>query len=211
VAYQSAFNEVARDILFNAIDPEYAPTRQVEYRFERRAARKLRIVEVRAKGSEPLSLHELRFFLDGVELPRAAKWRLRAHPNPWDVQMAFDNSPVTRWRSWRPSGPGMYVEADFGGEQLVDSVRVERSPDQGQITLGLEADGKPVPAKIDEKVVPVPPRLRYAAGRELKQRGIDYLLVRNSQEVAEDFWANRAAWQITDMGEAGGAKLYRIE
>jgi len=211
VAYQSAFNEVARDILFTAMNEEYAPTQRVEFHFPAQAVRRIRVVLAATRGSEPFCMHELRFFHQGAELPRLPAWRLRAHPNPWDVQMAFDNSPATRWRSWQRPAPGMFIEAEFGGEQPVDCVRVERSRDQGEIALRLEADGRPIAARMEEKVVPAPPRLRLAAVRELRERGIHYLLVRDANEVAEDFWVNRAAWGMTEAGRAGGARLYRLD
>ena len=211
VAYQSAFNEVARDILFSALNEEYAPRQQVEFQFQPQAFRRIRVIAASTKAGEPMCVHELRFFHGSTELPRAAAWRLRAEPNPWDVQMAFDNSPVTRWRSWQRSAAGMFVEADFGTEQPIERVRVERSGDQSGIELRLEGDGRPVAAGIDKKPVPAPPRLRRSATLELKARGIDYLLVRDGHEVAEDFWVNRAAWGITELGHAGAARLYRLD
>ena len=211
VVYQSAFNETARDILFAAMNPDYTAARQVQFHFPAQTFRRVRVVVDAARGSEPFCIHELRFFRDGAELERAPGWRLRARPNRWDVQMAFDNSPVTRWRSWQPPAPGMFVEADFGAPRAIDTVRVERSGDQRGITLRLEGDSKPVAARLEQKIVPAPPRLRQAAAQELQARGIRYLLVNDSNLVADDFWVNRAAWRLTLAGQAGGARLYRLD
>ena len=203
VAYQSAFNETARDILFVALNPEYAPTRWAELRFEARRFRRMRV--------QTAGVHEVRFFYAGTELPRAPNWRLHASRNPWDVQMAFDNSPVTRWRTWDRQRTEAYLEVDFGAPRVVDTVRVERSPDQSGVAPRLQVEGQPVQTRLEERTAPLPPRLREAATRELKARGIDYLLVRDEQEVAEDFYVNRAAWKMTEIGQAGGARLYRFD
>ena len=65
------------------------------------------------KSSEAMwGINELRFYRAGQELRRVAAWRLSAWPNPWDVQLAFDNNPVTRWSTWEAYQPGMYVEVD---------------------------------------------------------------------------------------------------
>ena len=38
---------------------------------------------------EQWNVHELRFFYHGAELARKLDWRLRAWPNPWEVQTGF--------------------------------------------------------------------------------------------------------------------------
>jgi len=87
----------------------------------------------------------MRIYSHAKELARAPAWRLRANPNPWGVQLAFDNTPVTRWRSWHKLFPGMFLEVDFGRAESVDMVVLEASRDEYQVRLRLEgqgADGK---------------------------------------------------------------------
>src|SRR2546428_776755 len=73
----------------------------------RRLAERMRVMQAeQAQVPEQWDVHEMRFYRAGVELPRRAEWRLRVSPKPWDVQFAFDNSPVTRWRSWEVASPG---------------------------------------------------------------------------------------------------------
>jgi len=59
---------------------------------------------------------------------------------PWDAGMAFDRNPATRWRSWESIFPGMYVTADFGAAETVDSVRLLCSV--GQYDMRMRIDGQ---------------------------------------------------------------------
>ncbi len=104
----------------------FQPTRIVKFDFAPRELRKLRVVQTASLPYNQWSIAEMRIFGNtNAELPRDSAWRLTAHPNPWDVQLAFDNSPVTRWRSWQPAAPGMYVQVDFGRLQSAGAVVVE--------------------------------------------------------------------------------------
>ena len=112
--YESASNEVLQDILWTPVVRAFQPTRVLKFDFPPRELRKLRVVQTASLPHNQWSIAELRVSNRQSELPRDPGWRLTAHPNPWDVQLAFDNSPVTRWRSWQPATPGMYVEVEFG-------------------------------------------------------------------------------------------------
>ena len=147
VAYQAAFNHTVGDILWTPMIPDYHPTWLLQFQFPKERLRKVRVVQTAAGGPDHWNVAELRVFDGGRELPRAPRWRLRARPNPWDVQMAFDNSPVTRWRSWQELFPGMFMEVDFGRTEQVDSVRVECSHDQYKIRLRLEGQGWNLPVQ----------------------------------------------------------------
>ena len=68
---------------------------------------------------------ELRLFSPEGELQRSEKWRLRASVNPWEVQRAFDNCPISRWVSAEPARIGQYVEVEFDQPVELVGVRVE--------------------------------------------------------------------------------------
>jgi Dolichyl-phosphate-mannose-protein mannosyltransferase len=214
--YQSAGNEVLQDILWTAIVEGYQPVRTMKFDFPAREFRKLRVV---LKGREPLdqwSIAELRIF-DGMnELPRDPGWRLTARPNPWDVQMAFDNSPVTRWRSWQPASPGMFVEIDFPRPQPASSVTVESSYDSVNTRIALEGMGLDGQWTLisDHPAIsarPILANLRPASTAELKARGISYIWIRPSDPRSDDFFRNPAAWGLSLAGEEEGGRLYRIQ
>jgi hypothetical protein len=213
--YEGAANEVMQDILWTPLIPGYQPQRILTFTFPSREFRKLRVVEQGREPQDQWSMAELRVFDGPRELPRDPAWRLTAHPNPWDVQLAFDNSPVTRWRSWQPAEPGMYVQVDFGHPQAVSSVVVESSWDlvNTRIALqGMTPDAKwtTVLDHPEVTVRPIHASLRMAAIAELKARGIGYVLIRPGDPGADDFARYPRAWGLTLAGELYGVRLYRI-
>jgi hypothetical protein len=217
VGYQAAFNETAEDILWTPVFNSFQPTRILTFHFPPRELRAVRVVETQWAKDVQWGISELRIYDGANELPRAPEWRLRAHPNPWDVQMAFDNSPVTRWRSWQVAEPGMFVQVDFGKAQNVDAV-VAESSDEGYKTKikleGLDAQGKWATILNEPVETSRPTRfnLRRAAAEELKARGIHYVLIEKTDFRAEDFQIYTGLWGMKCIGESDSkAWLYHIE
>jgi hypothetical protein len=216
VGYQSASNEVVQDILWTPVVPAYQPVRSLQFDFAPRPFRKLRIVQQGSEPSDQWSVSEIRVFNDSHELPRDPAWRLTAHPNPWDVQLAFDNSPVTRWQSWQPAAPGMYLEIDFGKPQPATSVVVESCWDMVNTKIALEAlgdDGRWTTISDHPAITAhaIRSSLRMAASAELKTRGIRYVFIRPGDPGADDFERYPAAWGMTLVGHLGDSRLYRIQ
>jgi len=214
VGYQSAFGNTLLDILWTPLTLE--PTWRLRFRYPEQALRQIRVVQTASAEPDQWSISELRVFRGENELPRAANWKLRARPNPWNVQLAFDNSPVTRWRSWRTLYPGMFVGVEFGSPEVSDSVLIECPPDAYKIQIKLE--GMDEPGKWKElaaapQVSDGPPlsRSRRAAVLELKARGVDYLMVQDSDFGAADFQMKAVVWGATFLGEHRGARLYRLD
>ncbi len=216
VGYQGALNETLQDILWTPTIHDFQPTRLLKFQFAPVEMRWLRVVETADLGEGQWSVTELRVFLDGRELPRDAAWRLTAHPNPWEIQLAFDNSPVTRWRTWEPCKPGMFVQIDFGRPQKFDSVVVQASGDTAAAKIKLEGSntgGKWTLISADPAGSSSPMRwsLRQAATAELKARGIRYLLVTDDNIGASDFRLNIKSWGLKSIGQQGNARLYYVE
>jgi hypothetical protein len=217
VGFQAAFNETSEDILWTPIFNSFQPTRMLTFQFSPRDLQAVRVVQTERAKDVQWGVSELRILRGGIELPRESGWRLKAHPNPWDVQMAFDNSPVTRWRSWQVAEPGMFIQVDFGKTQNVDAVVVESS-DEGYKTKikleGLDVRGKWATI-LDQPVEtsrPTRVNLRRAAAEELKSRGIHYILVEKSNFRSEDFQMYAGLWGMKCIGEAkSSAWLYHIE
>jgi hypothetical protein len=216
VGFQSAFGYRIRDLLQTPLIPEIQPTRWLEYKFAQQPTRKLRVVQTAGGGSEYWSMAELRLFTKGDELPRTPEWRLTAHPNPWAVQAAFDNSPVTRWRSGEPIEPGMYVEVDLGKATAVDRVRVECSRDQYKAQMKidvLDASGKWTTVSKDAEDMNAPgwAGLRRAAAAEVKALGVSYILIEEGDFGAKDYIDKAPLWGWRQMDEKAGAHLFYIE
>jgi hypothetical protein len=216
VGYESASNEVLQDILWTPVARDFQPTRILKFDFPPRGVRKLRVVQTASLPDHQWSIAELRVFNGAAELARDPAWRLTAHPNPWGVQLAFDNSPVTRWRSWQPEAPGMYVEVDFGRLQSISAVAVESSDDTGEAKVkveGMGADGSWVTLS-DHPVQsrqPIRASLRLAATAELKARGIHYLVIKPDNPGANDLRRYPAYWGLTVAGSVGDVRLFHIK
>ena len=214
VEYQSASNQIAGKILWTATQPEYAPTWRLRFQFPRQTLRGLRVVETN-RGEDTWSIHEFRIYQGENELPRAAEWRLTAQPYPWTIQDAFDNSLATFWLCGETLKPGQFVEVDFHGERSADSVVLEAAPNQGAARLKLEgqdAAGRwqvlaDAPTAGDAAR---PLGLRRAVANELKRRGIDYLLVFDTDNGADDLRLNTDLWGMRAVGDYKGARLYQL-
>jgi hypothetical protein len=222
VEYQSASNHIAGKILWSAAAPEYAPTWRLRFGFPRQTLRGLRVVQTNGgtnSSEDTLSIHEFRIYDGERELTRAAEWRLTAQPYPWGVQDAFDNSLATFWLCGETLKPGQFVAVDFHGEQTADSVLLEAAPNQWAVRLKLEGrvDGggaagrwhllaaAPTPGDA-----PRPLGLRRAVADELKRRGIDYLLVFDTDYGADDLRLNADLWGMRPVGDDKGARLYQL-
>jgi hypothetical protein len=222
VEYQSASNQIAGKILWTAAAPEYAPTWRLRFRFPRQTLRGLRAVQTNRapNGSEDTwSIHEFRIYDGERELPRGAEWRLTAQPYPWAIQDAFDNSLATFWLCSEPLRPGQFVAVDFHGEQTADSVVLEAAPNQWAVRLKLEgrvegggAAGRwqLLAAAATPGDAPRPLGLRRAVADELKRRGIDYLLVFDTDNGADDLRLNADLWGLRAVGDYKGARLYQL-
>jgi hypothetical protein len=216
VGFQSAFGERVRDIIWTPLIEEFEPRWLLRFRYPAQPLRKIRVAQTAAGAPDLWSVAEFRLFRGQAELPRAPDWKLRAKPNPWDVQLAFDNSPVTRWRSWQSLYPGMYMEVEFAAPVITDSALLECSHDQWKIRLkleGMDDAGKwktlsdaPVQSEAKAEL-----GLRRAAADEVKALGIAYLLVYDFDYRADDFTKNARAWGATLLGEHKGARLYRLD
>jgi hypothetical protein len=214
VEYQAAANQIAGKILWTAVAPEYVPTWRLRFRFPRQALRGLRVVQTN-RGEDTWSISEFRIYQGDRELPRGAEWHLTAHPYPWSIQDAFDNSLATFWLCGETLKPGQYVLVDFHGEQTADSVVLEAAPNQWAARLKLEgqdAAGRwqllaaaPTPGDA-----PRPLGLRRAVASELKRRGIDYLLVFDTDNGADDLRLNSDLWGMSAVGDYRGARVYRL-
>jgi len=216
VGFQSAYNDDLADILNAGWDESRQPTRRIIFKFPSTPVRRIRVLQTGVGVPlEEFKAHEVRFFSNGVELPRDPAWRLQAWPNPWDVRMAFDNSPATRWRSWETARPGMYIDADFGKYESVDEVRLDTSFDYANLRLQVEAmnpDRKwaKIAADPETQIIPAPVSIRRWASRELHARGIDYIVMQDTDWGAEDMREDPESWGFQEIAKGYGARIYKV-
>jgi hypothetical protein len=215
VEYQSASNQIAGKILWTAIAPEYAPTWRLRFHFPLQTLRALRVVQT-GSGEDRWSINEFRIYQGGGEVARAPNWRLTAQPYPWNIQDAFDNSLATFWLSGDTVKPGQFVQVDFHGGQAADSVVLEAAPNQWNARLKLEGQDATgqwhllagAPAASDATR---PLGLGRAVVAELKRRGIDYLLVFDTDNGATTLRVHADLWGLRAVGDDKGVRLYKLE
>jgi hypothetical protein len=217
VSFQAAFNQLLTDAINTGWNDGFRPKLALVFHFPERALRRIRILQI-AQGlpHSQWNVHEVRYLRAGVELPRSPDWRLRAWPNSWDVQLAFDNSPATRWRSWQVPAPGMYIETDFARDQTLDQVTVETSED-GKWSAAIQVemmDGNGRWVKLagnpESRDIPVPLWLRRAATHELHVRGVNYMLIHDGEFGAGDYLDDPGSWGLEIVARAADATLYKV-
>jgi hypothetical protein len=216
VGFQAALNYRIRDLLHTPLIPEIQPTRWLDFKFAPQTIRKVRLVQTAGGGSEYWSVGELRLYSGDRELPRAPEWRLTARPNPGVIQSAFDNSPVTRWRSGESIRPGMYIEVDLGKAVVIDRVRAECSRDQYKAAMKVDVLDAPgtwttVAMEPQESNAPGWAGLRRAATAEVKALGVSYILIEEGDFGARDYIDKAPLWGWRQVDEIAGAHLFHIE
>lgn len=212
VSYQSALGETMIDGLYCAMIHERSPIGRQRFRFKPQKLRKVRVVQTAPANFDLWSIAEFRVLRNGRELPRASTWRLRANPNPWEVRMAFDNNPMTRWRSYEGVKPGMFMEVDFGREEEVDEVLLESSRDQYKVRMRLEdGNGRVLVAEPEDFEIPVPIGLRRAAIDAILLNGFEYMIVWPSDFGEQDYRRNAEIWGIKEIAERNQLRLYQLK
>jgi hypothetical protein len=216
-AWLSAESEVLLDIFQCAAFDDFKPNRMRTFHFASQPLRWVRLVQMAGTDLDnPWSIAEVRFFHQGREVRRTSAWRLSASPNPWDVQMAFDNRLVTRWRSWQAYQPGMFMAVDFGQALPLDSVQVQSSPDQEGTRIridGMDASGhwQTLASSPVETILPAIGFLGESAMSAIRARNIQYFALRVDDSGADAVLKDPGAWGLTMLDEVGVGRLYRID
>jgi hypothetical protein len=215
VGYESGIGRSLLQALWTPVNPVLQPRMQFRFPFFHQQVRGLRVKQVGPPAYSEWWVHEFRIFNAGQEVQRRPEWRIRANPNPWEVQKAFDGSYVTKWAAGETVKPGMMIEVTFPQPLMADEVVLEAQDGQSvklQVE-GLDDEGEwsPLTApEFERRINPELPGLRHAAMEEFKARGVRYFLIKDDGYGAMDFWANAVAWGITEIGESNGTRLYRI-
>lgn len=222
VGFQSGRNEKLLDLLQVALFDGMRPKVEAVFRFPEQELEAVRVVQTNTprRGDEwekdLWSIFEMRVFGNGAEVERQPGWRVWAQPDPWGAGLAFDGSPVTRWRSWERIRAGMFLQAEFGGSRKVDEVRLLMSDDQHGVRMRLEGrapggawrelSGEPV-----KRGVPVPLTLRRMAMQEARRGGVTHLLVHEKDFAWPDLSGNARAWGIRRTGSVDAYHLFQLE
>jgi hypothetical protein len=216
VSFQSAWNEVLTDMVYNGFVEDYQPRKAFVFKFPEHLVRRVRVLNTtQCDEAEQWSVHELRFYDRGTELQRLPEWRVTAWPNPWDVQLAFDNSPATRWRSWETASPGMHMDVDFVSAKPIDEVHIDTSRDHQKVKLVIQTQddaGRWTTLANNSEEIEIKPvgSVRRAATAELRARGVNYLLINDGDFGGQDMRDDPDGWGLEIVSAGWGATLYRV-
>lgn len=213
--FESRLGNRTYDMLFRATIDDLRTTRRLRFHFPALTARRLRVV-INVRNDQPLAISEVRLWNDSKELPRDPSWRLRASVNPWEVQSAFDNSPLTVWTVGQRTEPGMFLQIDLGAVRTVDEVTVDVPEVQRWADSQISVDSgdgvwKSVPNQPTQDKLDWPPRMRRAAIEEMKASGFRWLLLRDGELLADDFVERSAQWGVHQVEYANRCRLWRLE
>ncbi len=211
-----AENEALLDVFRTALLMGSSPVRALDFRFPSARVRRVQAVQTARLSGEMWSVSEFQILEGESPLIANQKWHWNASPDRWDARFAFDASVVTRWRSWQDAAPGMFLEADFGEPEFVDEVRLLTSSDAPHTRVylrGMDQGGQWRDLSLSPAIATakIECNRRVEAVRALMAHGVRYLLVTGSAFGANDFAEHAASWGIRLVGEAGGARLYRLE
>jgi hypothetical protein len=218
VEWTSSFGARISDVLRTPLTRDLQPTLRYGYQFPSITTRKIRLIQTAGSETDRWSISELHVFRNGSELPRAPEWRLRAGSNPWDIALAFDNDPVTRWTSYRAYRPGMFVEVDFSRPEATDQVAADCARDQNGMNMRLEYEAAPgewrtIAERATRYDIPPPGWTRRDAIQEVERNGVHWLLIHDLERErgARDFYRFQKVWGIRLVATEGPYKLYHLE
>jgi hypothetical protein len=153
------------------------------------------------------SIGEMKFFLGDRQLAMSPQWKTSASSFPWDIGLAFDGDPVTRWRAWEPSHAGMHVDVDFGDAVMLDRIELHCAHDEWKIDVSLDG----VNARLDKVDDPPFGDLRRTATAAVKARGTDYLLIGSDHYLSADIHGDPARWGLKKISARGNDWLLQIQ
>jgi hypothetical protein len=214
VPYQSALGNRLGDMLFRATSDDLQTRRRLTYSFSSVQTQRIRVVQHKSAPA-PVLIAEIRVFRCGAELPRSPLWRLRSTVNPWDLQAAFDNSPLTVWTAGQDTSPGMYIQIDFGRPEWLDGVSVDLPRNMTWASMRIEAEqngswqAETAEPKVSEG--PWPGRARRAVIEELKANGVHWIVAKDGESLANDLEARAPQWGITQTAFSNGYRLWHLE
>ncbi|MEO8370855.1 MAG: discoidin domain-containing protein [Candidatus Solibacter sp.] len=157
----------------------------------------------------------MRLRSQGRELPRSSAWRVSASPNGFEAALAFDNSYATRWSTWEAIAPFQRLQVELPAAQAIDEVVLECAPAWNahlQVEILLDS-GRwvPITDTVETAKPDLPTGIRRAAARDVKALGFRYLLINQGDMVYEDMKKYANYWGITELTEANGTHLFRID
>jgi hypothetical protein len=214
VTYESALGNRLGDAVNQVPYEGLRPTRRLSYRFAARSERRIRLALADC-GDSLWAVSELRVFRGESEIARNPSWRLLARPNPWDVQLAFDNSPMTLWNARRYHPNGAFLQIDFGRQETLDRLTADLPAEIGGCVMRVESETAPgawalLPARLSVEDAPYPVRFRLGVSEELKANGVGWIIAEHGGSLAADLLEHSHEWGAVNIAYSNGFRLWRL-
>ncbi|MEZ5353650.1 MAG: hypothetical protein R2762_13510 [Bryobacteraceae bacterium] len=172
-------------------------------------------IEQTTDGPEPWSFQEIELRRAGQAVFPSGSWNLTASTNPWELPLAFDRNPASRWQTWEPRRPGMWIQMDFPAPVELDGIsilapmgengaryRVRGLAGREWVTLSDSQERRPWGAIS----------LRGNAGRFLHREGFTHVAIRTHGDgfgkVGRDMELRPADWGMRLVGNRNGVYVY---
>jgi 4-amino-4-deoxy-L-arabinose transferase-like glycosyltransferase len=144
-------------------------------------------------------------------------WRTGAWPNLFEAPFAFDGSQATRWRTWDPVQPGMFLDVDFGRPEIVSGASLTTHWLFPQLEMyGKGLDGRWIPLT---KYAKAEPRrgddLRKQTVVDLKRAGFEYIVTpvsgaSGNGPLGKYLFEHASEWGIVDVGSFDTVRLLKL-
>lgn len=186
VSFQGLENQDLADALLASTAPEKGPNRLLRASWAPQAMGGIRVEQRQPLRSRTWRVSDVRLLRDGVRFSPPAASTLDAFPHPWHAGRAFDGDPFSTWNSREPPAAGMFVEARFESDVVLDGLEIvhpgSASRSQSGIRIrGLAPDGEwrnIRPAHVELVRAPVlAAAARQSAGDLLRKHRIRYVVL----------------------------------
>jgi hypothetical protein len=162
-------------------------------------------------------VHEVQL-RDGEDRVRAnPRWTLGGWPNDAEMTAAFDDNLASRWRTWTPMRPGMYMQVDFDRPQYLSGATLVSHTPIYEVPMefyGQDAGGAWRTFGVGKVQERTWQDLRRPSMRALKRHGFTHIVAPTGKEglgpFSESFPGHEEEWGITRLASANGYYLYRI-
>jgi hypothetical protein len=185
------------------------------------SARPLRGLRFRIPRAHPgeWCIHEAYLFSGGDRVYPSPQWLLRAWPAPWEAPLAIDANLATRWRTWEPMRPGMYLEIELDRSQILSGASLLSHTPVYEVPLevygrDLEGGWRLLSTRAGA-VRRAASDHRLAATRALRRAGFGYILapagVGGNAPLGKIMLEQSGEWGLELAGRVGDLCLFRIK
>ena len=221
VCWRSVYGERMGDFFFAKWHSPQDRRMRFSFTMPHSPVKTIRIIQNAIAQHLTWNVDEVELRSQGKLLPLSPKWRLNASPNPWDVKAAFDGNLATRWRSWDPLRPGMFISVAFPESENLDSLAVildnrewttlEDGPWSAQVSLEVVTEDGLEMHLLPQVSWDSPVDLRKNATAALKANGIHYVLINQNDWMQSQFRDHPQLWNMQAIAATEYATLYRLD